>query len=125
MKTKIMLKRPEYRELENMVDSHKDEIIAGKWTRRTFAEFASKEMGRPITEAHVSAAAITMKVNFSFAQGSGLKSYLQVRAAVKILAEELINLKGQLGVVITPSLQNLVTSLQRPADQLPQEKLRN
>ena len=105
---KNMLDRKELRKLEDMVTEHATEIKAGKWTRETFAAYASKKMGRPVTVGNVNGACKTMDVAFPYGNNSAaLRSTHNLRKAVVLLSGELVRLCGELGVVCSEEVQEM------------------
>ena len=106
---KIYLKRAEARVLEDRILDQKDHIESGKWSLESFTEDMVKRMKRPLTVNNVRGAATTMGVKFkrssSGNNGGGLRNYNELRSAVKILARELVTLKGELASDVSPILQ--------------------
>lgn len=105
-KARNFLDRVTGRKLEDLVLANKGAIEKGQWSQRSFAEMATTKFKRPVTEGNVKGAATTMGVQF---QGSGpggtsLVNYRQLRAAIRILAQELVEIKGGLGEVASPVL---------------------
>lgn len=99
------LTRPNQRQLEDLIIKHKKEIVEGAWNKEKFAVHASDVMKMPITEANVYAAAKAINVNFPYGtQGRGAKNVKEVRAAIKVIAAELVRLGGELGHVVTPEV---------------------
>lgn len=112
-----MLERKELRKLEDLLEEHATEVKAGKWTKETFAAYASKKMGRPVTVGNVQGACKAMDVHFPFGNNSAaLRSTHQLRKAVVILAEELVRLCGELGVTASQSVHDL-TSVEDDQEQ--------
>lgn len=57
------LTRIEARKLEDMVEQHRKEFEEGKWTYRSFADHATQQMKRPVTESNVKGACHVMEVH--------------------------------------------------------------
>jgi len=46
-----------------MVEQHRKEFEEGKWTYRSFADHATQQMKRPVTESNVKTACHVMEIN--------------------------------------------------------------
>lgn len=112
--TRNTMSRKELRVLEDLVTSHAGEIKAGRWTLKCFADFASRRMGRQVTEANVRGASNTVEVQFPSNKPMAGRNLKELRAAVELLAGELVGLKGRLGEVVSPTLQGLAAGLGEP-----------
>jgi len=112
--TRNMLDRGACRKLEDLVLEHKAEFAAGKWTDKAFAEFAGRRIGRPVTAANILGARKTMDVATTKggSNGHGPASLVQMRAALKIVTNELIRLEGEMGLTATPALEMLNDSFE-------------
>jgi len=109
------LTRPEQRILEDMLFTEKEAITTGKWTAASFAEYAQNKMKRPVTLGNVQAAAKAFDIRFGggIAVGRRLKLVAECKAAIKVLAVELVNLKGRLGETVSPE----ILALAEPSDE--------
>ena len=61
--SRTCLTRIEARKLEDMVEQHRKEFEEGKWTYRSFADHATQQMKRPVTESNVKTACHVMEIN--------------------------------------------------------------
>ena len=111
------LDRRELRFLEDLVDQHRQEIEAGKWTAGSFAAFAERRMNRPLTRGNIVGAARTMQVVFQRKGGSPARygnNTRELRACIHLLACELAQLKRELGQTVSPALEGLTVNPHEP-----------
>lgn len=102
------LDRKEQMVLEDMLNEHASEVKAGKWTKETFAAYASKKMGRPVTVGNVQGACKAMDVAFPMGKNSAaLRSTHQLRKAVCVLSGEIARLCGELGVTCSQEVLDI------------------
>ena len=106
------LGRASLRKVEDIVLSHKDDILAGKWQPSKLAAKATKQLGFLVTPANVRSAAKVLEIDWPQRDndhrgpisGSAVR---QLRAAIAMLAGELKQLRGELGVPVSPTLESL------------------
>jgi len=107
-KSKNTLTRKEARQVEDYVLEEAERIQSGAWTQTTFAEHLTNRMKRPVTKGNVQAASRAMEVYFirggGAAPGHSLK---EMRCLIQLLAREVANIRGELGLVVNPTLQAL------------------
>ena len=60
--SRTCLTRIEARKLEDMVEQYRKEFEEGKWTYQSFADHATRQMKRPVTESNVLGACRTMGI---------------------------------------------------------------
>lgn len=103
------LDRATERKLEDLLVDHAEEINKGKWTRQSFAKYASRRLGRPVTSGNVSGASRTFDhIQFCGGPASGsLKNLRQLNVSIGVLARELTHLKGEMGLTVSPILAEL------------------
>lgn len=107
---KNVLNRAEARRLEDLVQEHQKEIQEGRWTKTAFAAMAGKKLGRPVSPGNVKGAAGVFGLAFPRPVGSShghSRSLTELRAAVVLLARELVAAKGEMGMLCSPTLQAL------------------
>ena len=98
------------RALEDLILDHRQDIEQGKWNKVTFAEFAQRKLGCPITQHNIKGASEALEVQFN---GITTHHYnnKQLQAAVRILAAEIVRLHGEYGTTCSPevlALSNIV-----------------
>jgi len=102
------LERREMRVLEDLVVKHSTEITSGKWTTRSFAQFATGRMDRPITSSNVQTACNTVDISFPMGRsGEALRSIGQLRKAICVLSTEITRVCGELGVTCSPEVLDI------------------
>lgn len=111
---RTFLDRVTCRKLEDLVESHRSELENGKWTRQSFAEYASNQFKRPITFSHVAGALKTMKIEMRHGggTGNGFKSNAQLRAGLRIVALEVKRCIGEMGCTVTEQFNLLCEELE-------------
>jgi len=106
-KTVNKLSRPDVRKLEDFVNSKKREIEEGKWSKLSLAQEAEKKFRRPITIHNITGAAGVMGIKFRVGDSNGPANLKELKSAVKLLAQDLKNLRGELGVTCSPTIEAL------------------
>ena len=103
------LDRFKSRKLQDLVVAHRENIEKGSYTFRTFGEFASRSLDFTVTEGNVRGAAEVVEVHFknSTNGANGLANFRELRAAIKLLAEDNVKLRGELGVEASPTIRAL------------------
>jgi hypothetical protein len=107
------LSRKQQRALEDLCVTYKEDIESGKFTRACFAELASKRLGRPVLVTNVKSSAEFMNVNFrrGYAGGGYGNSLHELRSSIQLLAAELYQFKKEMGMVVSPTLEELAREL--------------
>ncbi|KKN19994.1 hypothetical protein LCGC14_0940120 [marine sediment metagenome] len=104
---KNCLSRKECRIVEDLLVDHAEEIKVGKWSVKSFASYVEGRLKRPVTIGNISGAVKAVDgVQFTATRGQAksTKSLRQVQAVICLLAKELAQLKGELGMTVSPTL---------------------
>jgi len=106
-KPKNCLTHKEARQVEDCVLEEAERIQSGAWTQTTFAEHLTNRMKRLVTKGNVQAAARAMEVYFIRGGAAPGHSLKEMRCLIQLLAREVANIRGELGLVVNPTLQEL------------------
>ena len=111
MLNRTYLPRNMYRKLEDMVLEKRLEIEKGDHTFQSFATLASVKLGSHVTPAHVKAASDVMQVTFPSARNrASMQDHAEVKAAVVVIAKELVELLRTMGEPVSIELLGLAES---------------
>jgi hypothetical protein len=109
--------------LQSLVHERKGEILAGKWTQRSFATMAQNELCVEVTHGEVSGAADTF--GFKFPKGKSQlisPSYSSTRYSLYLLCDAVTAFYAAQGTAPPPELDKQLTWLKdrlRPIDGAP------